>query len=227
MKTDDTIAIIKQLGAYSWLCKTDMTDAFKKSPLHPSVWHLHGIKWQEKYYFNTPLVFGCRSSPKIFDKLSRAIAWIAQNQYRLKFTLHLLDDFLSIIQPQGLPQAPSLLSIFTMLNLPYSLPKTVGPALASEYLGIVWDSSAMETRLQADKLRRLTDMVDNFLSKSKCQKRELLSILGHLNFAARVVAPGRPFMFRLFCAALSVNHLYKRVSLNHECKADLRYGLIC
>ena len=30
----------------------------------------------------------------------------------------------------------------------------------------------METRLTADKLGRLTDMVDNFLSKSKCQKRE-------------------------------------------------------
>ena len=224
VKIDDAIAIIKQLGANSWLCKTDMTDAFKQLPLHPSVWHLHGIKWQEKYYFYTRLVFGCRSSPKIFDKLSSAIAWIAQNQYGLKFTLHLLDDFLSIIQPQGLPHQAmqSLLSIFTKLNLPYSLPKTVGPALALEYLGIVLDSSVMETRLPADKLGRLTDMVDNFLSKSKCQKRELLSILGHLNFAARVVAPGRPFMFRLFRAAFSVDHLYKRVSLNHECKADLR-----
>ena len=223
VKIDDAIAIIKQLGGNSWLCKTDMTDAFKQLPLHPSVWHLHGIKWQEKYYFYTRLVFGCHSSPKIFDKLSSAIAWIAQNQYGLKFTLHLLDDFLSIIQPQGSPHQAmqSLLSIFTKLNLPYSLPQTVGPAQALEYLGIVLDSSVMETRLPADKLGRLTDMVDNFLSKSKCQKRESLSILRHLNFAARVVAPGASFHVP-FMAAFSVDHLYKRVSLNHECKADLQ-----
>ena len=33
---------------------------------------------------------------------------------------------------------------------------------------------------------------------------------------------GRPFMFRLFRAAFSADHLDKRVSLNHECKADLQ-----
>jgi hypothetical protein len=224
VKIDDAITIIKHLGPASWLCKTDMVDAFKQLPIHPSTWPLHGIKWLGKYYFYTRLVFGSRSSPKIFDKLSSAIAWIAKNEHGLEFTLHLLDDFLTIQPPEGNAALAmtKLLSIFQSLNLPYSLSKTVGPAKALEYLGIVLDTQAMEARLPRDKLERLTNLVRSFLHRTKCRKQELLSLLGHLNFAARVIAPGRSFMSRLFRVAHSTDHLFKRVFLNHECKEDLR-----
>ena len=75
---DDAISVIKRLGRKSWLIKTDITDAFKIIPILPNLWSYHGIQWNGKYYFFNKLVFGCRSSPKIFDTLSQAICWIAK-----------------------------------------------------------------------------------------------------------------------------------------------------
>lgn len=76
---DDAIELIKKAGTGALLSKFDISDAFKLIPLKPEIWHLFGIKWKNLYYFCKRLVFGCRSSPKIFDQLSVAICWIATN----------------------------------------------------------------------------------------------------------------------------------------------------
>lgn len=78
VKIEDAIRTIQLLGKGTTMCKTDISDAFKLMPITPSQWHMYGIKWQGKYYFYTKLAFGCRSSPRIFDTLSQAICWIAQ-----------------------------------------------------------------------------------------------------------------------------------------------------
>ena len=41
---DHAIRIIKRCGRGSWLCKTDISDAFKLVPISPSLWPFHGIK---------------------------------------------------------------------------------------------------------------------------------------------------------------------------------------
>jgi len=96
---DQAIRTITSLGHGSQLCKTNITDAFKLIPIHPSLWAYHGIKWQGRYYFYTKLVFGSRSSPKIFDTFSRAVCWIASNNYDIKNIFHLLGDFLTVDPP--------------------------------------------------------------------------------------------------------------------------------
>ena len=45
VKLDDAIQEIRDKGQGSWLCKTDIVDAFKQIPIHPSLWHLYGVKW--------------------------------------------------------------------------------------------------------------------------------------------------------------------------------------
>ena len=223
VKIDEAIAIVQDLGQGTLLCKTDLVDAFKQLPTKPEIWPFQGVSWQGKYYFFTRLVFGCRSSCKIFDTLSRAIAWIAKHKYGIQYILHLLDDFLTL-DPPG-TEATKTMALLTLilnkLGLEYSIPKTIGPTTCLEYLGITLDTLAMECRLPEDKLQRLSCLVEEFLGKSRCTQHELMSLLGHLAFAARVVPPGRTFMFRLFRAAYSVKRLHHRVYLNKEAKADL------
>ena len=72
VKIDDAIKIIKKLGIGSWMCKVDVQSAFKIL-LDPNLWHLYGIRWNDRLYFATRLVFGSRSSPKIFDQLVEAV----------------------------------------------------------------------------------------------------------------------------------------------------------
>ena len=73
---DNAIKKIKALGQNSWICTVDVPDAFKLVPIKESLWPYYGIKWNGEFYFYTRLVFGSRSSPKIFYSLSEAVCWI-------------------------------------------------------------------------------------------------------------------------------------------------------
>ncbi|XP_071169413.1 uncharacterized protein [Mytilus edulis] len=165
---DDAIHLIKKLGSKSWLIKTDITDAFKIMPLKQDLWPFHGIQWDDKFYFFKRLVFGCRSSPKIFDTLSTAICWIAQNKYGIKNILHLRDDFL-VIEPQEVNAQATmtrLLNMFKELGIPLSAKKTEGPCVVLEYLGITLDTSKMEARLPREKIVRIIEIIDSFICGS-------------------------------------------------------------
>lgn len=221
---DDAIKLIKQAGRRAWLSKADITDAFKVMPLHPSQWHLFGVKWREKFYFAVRLTFGCRSSPKIFDTLSEALCWILLNNCKLPFVLHLLDDFLLVDYPHAKPDHAiiTLKDTFKNLGVPLSEEKTSGPLQAIEFLGIKLDSVLMQASLPLEKLNRIREIMKEQVSKS-ISKRDLLSLLGHLNFAMRVIPQGRSFISRLLDLSKSVEKLHDTVTLDEGCRSELRF----
>ena len=220
---DHAIKIIQKLGKGSWLCKADITDAFKQIPIHPSLWPYHGIQHHDKYYFFTRLVFGSRSSPKIFDYLSTVVCWILQNNYGIANILHLLDDFLTIDSPstEALRTMALLHHVFARLGIQLSNTKNMGPCTELEYLGITLDTIKMEARLPEDKLHRITELVHQFINRKSCTKRDMLSLLGHLNFACRVIIPGRSFVSYLITLSTQAKELHHHISLNAECRLDL------
>lgn len=221
---DHAIDIISQMGKGSLLCKTDIKDAFKLVPIKESLWPLHGIKWDKKYYFYTRLVFGSRSSPKIFDNLSVAVCWILQNNYGVSHVLHLLDDFLTIDRKDqdAYRTMDTLISVFNKLGIPLSANKTVGPTTSLEYLGIILDTNKLEARLPKEKVDRISSILSSFSVKKSCTKRELLSLLGHLNFASRVIYPGRAFVSYLLSLSTTVAKLHHHIKLSEECRLDLK-----
>ena len=223
VKIDDAIQLIQQFGIGSLMCKTDMTDAFKQIPIRPNQWHLFCFKWKTKYHHFVRLPFGCRSSPKLFDTLSSAICWIAKNNYGIHNILHLLDDFLTIDKPEACGERTMALlcTIFYRLNLPLSAKKTVGPTSELEYLGIILDTINMQARLPLEKIDRITSCIRSILLRKSCTQKELEQLLGHLNFAFRVILPGRSFVSYLYKLMSSVKEGYHYIHLNKECKAGL------
>ena len=228
VKIDDAVDIIKKLGQGAWLIKTDITDAFKIIPVSPHLWPYQGIKWNNKYYFFKQLVFGSRSSPKIFDNISQAVCWIATNNYCIKNILHLLDDFL-VIEPQSadaVQTKDTLLAIFDSLGIPLSAKKTVGPCKVIEYLGIFLDSELMEARLPLEKVNRICEFIETFRNRKHCTKKEILSLLGHMNFASRVILHGRSFVSHLIALSTKAKKLHHRIQLNLDCRLDLDMWLL-
>lgn len=224
VRVDDAVNIIKRLGPGTWLSKTDITDAFKLIPIHPDLWHLHGFKWRGQFYYYTRLVFGSRSSPKIFDILSTALCWIAENCYQIPDILHLLDDFICFTAAKGDGQATTsrMLQMFQDVNIPLAKHKTVGPATCLEYLGIILDSKHMLTQLPEEKVSRILGIMSTMFKSSTASlvKRDFLVILGHLNFAMQVIRPGRTFIGYLLSVAHAVPNLKDRVYLSAECVLD-------
>ena len=213
---DDAIKRIQELGCCAWMNKADIQDAFKLIPIKPSLWPFYGIKWNDNYYFFVRLPFGSRSSPKLFDMLSEAIVWIAEHNYGITKMLHLLDDFFVVdSDKEGGERTCALISfLFNRLKVPLSLKKTIGPVQEIEYLGIILDSTRMEARLPQEKVSRIIDMIKTLLNRRKCRKRELLSVLGHMSFASRVVIPGRSFVHYLFNLTTYVRSLESHVTIN-------------
>ena len=132
----------------------------------------------------------------MFDTLSMAICWLSENNYEISIIFHLLDDFLTVQQSNtsGHKTMALLTMIFDRLNIPISKKKTIGPTTCLEYLGIILDTESMEARLPEDNVSRIIDFIESFLRNRSVRKREFLQLLGHFNFAARVVLPGRSFV---------------------------------
>ncbi|XP_033744320.1 uncharacterized protein LOC117330207 [Pecten maximus] len=223
ISVDDAINQIQHTGRHSKLCKLDITDAFKLIPVSPKLWPFYGICWKQQYYFYTKLTFGCRSSPKIFDLLSTALCWILSTNYQIEYIIHYLDDFLTIDRPNVVAERTMaiLSKVFTALNIPVSPHKTLGPSESLEFLGITLDTSNMEARLPANKVQRITQTIKSFCKRKKVTKRELLSLLGHMNFASRVIIQGRSFISYLLNLAASVKQLHHHVQLTGACQQDL------
>ena len=151
------------------------------------------------------------------------MCWIAKHNYGIKFILHLLDDYLTIDSPSATAERTMALltMIFNRLRVPIAPHKTVGPTVQLQYLDIILDTDSMEARLPLDKLTRIREMLHKFESKQRISKRALLSLLGHLNFASRVMRQGRSFMSYLLALAASVKELHHHVKLNAECRQDM------
>ena len=63
----DAVHILKNLGAGSYMAKTDIKSAFRIIPVHPLEYPLLGIKWADLYYFDRCLAMGLKSSCAIFE----------------------------------------------------------------------------------------------------------------------------------------------------------------
>ncbi|XP_041649188.1 uncharacterized protein LOC121513473 [Cheilinus undulatus] len=222
---DHAISLIHLAGQGAWLSKADITSAFKVLPIHPDFWHLFGVRWKGAYYFAVRLTFGCKSSPKIFDSLSEALdCWILLKKHKLPYIIHLLDDFLTVTPPSSSPfhGLNVLSSSFKELGVPLSLEKTQGPSTSLEFLGITLDSVSFQASLPLEKIHRISLLISNFTLANRCTKRQLLSLLGHLNYAIRIIPQGRSFLSHLLAIAASIPSLHGHISLDKSCKMELK-----
>ena len=79
----------------------------------------------------------------------------------------------------------------------------------------------METALPDDKLKELLAELQCWCSRKKCLKRELLSLIGKLNWACRVIPAGRIFLRRLIDLSTTARLPHHHISMNLEARRDI------
>ena len=174
---------------------------------------------------NMVLPFGLRSAPKVFDAIADALEWIMWRN-GVENSLHYLDDFLLIGKPQSGECDAALqlaLSVCSELGVPIASDKVMGPCTELEFLGIVLDSHKMEIRLSPEKLAKLKRMIGFWSRRKACTKRELLSLIGHLSHACKVVKPGRPFLRRMIELSTKPKKMHHHLRLNRVTRSDLSW----
>ncbi|XP_077862823.1 uncharacterized protein LOC102807207 [Saccoglossus kowalevskii] len=111
--------------------------------------------------------------------------------------------------------------IFNTLRIPLANHKTLGPVQELEYLGIMLNSKELMAFLPTDKRIGISKKLSEVLAKKSVTKQVLLSLLGHLSFAGRVVLPGRSFVSHLLQLASIVPKLHYHVAINSDCRMEL------
>ena len=192
---DNAVAILQRLGPSAAMAKIDIKHALRLCLVRRDDWDLLGAHWNGRFYVDKRLPFGLRSAPFLFNRVADSLHWILVNECGIKAVVHYLDDF--FIAAESMVECDrflhTILKVFDNIGVPLAPEKVAGPASVFTFLGIELDVLQQELRLPPDKLADLLAIVQDWLSKTKCRKRELLSLLGTMNFACKAVPAGRFF----------------------------------
>ena len=224
---DDAVQMINRLGSGSLLAKIDIKSAFHSLSVQLEDRELLGIRWRQKYYVDCCLSFGLWSAPFIFNQYAEALEWILRHNYLISNLIHYLDDFLIVGKPSSAEceiALQKMLHICKQLGFPIAERKIEGPTTVITFLGILLDTVKMELRLPSDKLEALTSLLQQWsTTKKKATKRELLSLIGKLSFAAKVIPASHIFLRRLIDLSTSVKKLHHHITLTAGTRADIQW----
>lgn len=231
MALDDAIRHVVTSGPGTLMAKLDLKDAYKHIVVHPDDWDLLGLTLfrdgQTHYYVDVTLPFGLASAPKIFTDVADALAFIMMEK-GASYVDHYLDDFFTS-GPPGTDQCTTNMCIMldtchdAQFEVSPSPGKVVWPTTVIEFLGLILDSIRMEIRISESRKQEILQELSSFLARQTCTKRQLLSLIGKLGFASRVVRAGRTFVRRLIELAKSAHSLHHHVRLSVAAKKDIQW----
>ena len=213
--TDEAIRICQHFGTGTLMAKVDLKNAFRLCPVRHKDWHLLGIHWRNQFFVDKCLPFGLRSAPYLFNMVADvadALEWILKNYFETQHCFHYLDDFFFAGPPNSDSCSKALsdrLLLCQAVQAPVKPEKVLGPSTILPILGILLDTVAGEARLPDNKLTALKQELQYFhnlaTTNHMCTKRQLLSLIGKLAFACKVIPVGRIFLWRLLDTAHSTD----------------------
>ena len=109
------------------------------------------------------------------------------------------------------------------LNIPLAEDKQDGPTTVIVFLGIIIDTIKQELRLPEDKLKRLLELVQQWLGRKSCTRWDLESLIRVLQHACKVIPPGRAFLRQVVMLLSTAHRSYHHIRLNKEFRADLAW----
>ena len=228
---DDAVAHCNNFSDHPpFLAKLDLQDAFKFIRIHPEDWHLMGFSWPDgggssRFFFSKVLSFGLRSAPALFDVFASALLQFMIHNGAPSTIVRYVDDFLIVAPDVGSCQEGLTIMLETCARagFPVQPSKVTAPATEVKFLGITIDSISRTLSIDRDRLDEVIDLVTQLLPLRTVTKRRLLSVIGKLAFASRVVRTGRAFLGRLIDATKTTEYLHYSVKLTRAVKADLEW----
>jgi hypothetical protein len=172
--------MINRIGKGGKLAKTDIKCAFRLLGVSPSDFDQLGFSFDNKFYFDKCLPFGASISCSLFEKFSTALHWFTEQKTGKKDILHYLDDFLFGAEADS-PKCQFILQTFRdickLWGVPVAKDKTVEPTEILTFLGIEFETLAMELRLPNEKLVELKHTLELFVQSKKVTLRQLQSLM--------------------------------------------------
>ena len=188
---------VLELGRGCYLYKTDLSRGYRQLRVDPIDWPLLGFKYQEKFYMDICPPFGLRSAAMMMQRTSQAIAFIQNSKGFLVFPY--IDHFgggeKDKIQADG--ALLSLQKTLGQVGLVEAKHKVCLPSQMMIWLGILFNTLAMTMSIPKNKLSEIMECLKGWMNRTHATRREMQSILGMLQFVAKVAPPVRLFTNRM------------------------------
>jgi hypothetical protein len=222
--------MIIEAGRGCVLGKLDWAGAYKQILIRKDQIELCGFEFSGKFYADTRLPFGAKSSPAIFNRYSDQFEWIMRNVFGIRWTTHYADDHLLIGKARGPQNIGWIMECFEkaaeMLGVVFSPSKRVDPTTKLTYLGIEINTESMTIRLPDGKIAQILTKLEAFLSKKRDTLKNVQSVIGTMNFATKVIPAGKSFCSRLIAVVkAAANSKSKFVFLDDSFRADIRWWI--
>ena len=188
-----------------------------------------GLSWlfgnddERTLMVDTKLPFGSRKACKIFTSISDSVSRIMKRKGAT--VINYIDDLLVIADTRSKCwlDLDNLVNLLTRLGLEINWDKFIPPTQCLDFLGVKIDTLNRTLALPPGKYSEFVDLVDLWTKKKRVSKKELLSFVGKLNWACKVVRGGRTFLRRLIDLSCSLKANHHRTWLNLEAREDIKW----
>lgn len=222
----DDVVELAEPGYY--MAKVDIKSAYRHVSIHKDSQKVTGLSWiidgKETYLYDNKLPFGARASPTIFHRLTQSVKRMMIRRGYEGIVVY-QDDFLVMgeTEQKCMECWTTLIDLLHNLGFELAKDKLEAPTTCITFLGIQIDSIRMELSLPNDKLQNIQNVVNQFLNKKRATKRQLQTLAGKLNFAARVVRGGRTFLRRILDVMNKLKKSTHKVRIQGEIKEDIAW----
>ena len=232
-KLEDFRKLVLRCGRFSYMWKRDLSRFFLQIPLDPNEYHHVCMIWRGLVFFFLGLAFGLRHSGLQGQRLTDAVSWIHRRRGletpdESMFNVVNYSDDLGGVEETKVRAFESyslLATLFTDLGLDESLKKAEEPSHQMVYLGVMFDSVAMEMRVPPEKLAEIKAEIKLWTKKTTITKKNLQSLLGKLFWVAKVVKFARVFMGRLLQQLRTMGNSKDtfKVKLTDDSRKDIKW----
>ena len=212
LRHSDVARMALDFGTPSWAMRIDIKHAFKCLPLAPSQWHLMGFSFKGAYFIQTQTPFHALASCLHFEKVTRLLRWIIQNEYPAACITNYLDNFWLTQKTKA--QLTKLVGFFVHIveheiGFPTSYNKTLGPAQVLDFVGLTADLINLRVSLPRDKVIKSLNIINTLLTAHSNGQyvsiKDLEKCMGILNYSCQAIPIGRPWLQSCYALQWAVN----------------------
>ncbi len=226
-KRQDIARLFVRAGPAGAFGRIDLKDAYRQLAIAKKDVEFLGYFFHGFYGYEAALPFGVRSACQTFQLLGEAMIWICEDRFLPPafrgWIVNYLDDFIyahtSVEGAMLLRKA--LLETFRFLCVAVNLKKSFGPSHTGQVLGYVYNLRTSRCHISKEReVSYLSQLHTVVLSKPKCTRAQLESLLGKFEFAVMACWPAKCFLWRLRHLSLSVKSRTHRIRITSEAKKD-------
>ncbi len=198
--TKKWLEVLDKAGKGALIAKLDWASAYKHIAVRQEDIHLQFFNWLGMDFVELCLVFGCRSSAGLYDRLAKLVLALVllYCKFPADMVCQYLDDVCEAASAgstdlHNFQQAyRSVAQHLGVLLAPTTDPdKAFEPTTKGVVLGVYYDTVAWTWKIPTEKLARLLNQIRAALSVDELQLFEVWSLVGRILHYAPLVPAGK------------------------------------